>query len=175
MEPKGVKKAHFGPVLEVRQDGRWNTPKDQEWVCLELTIDSGACDHVMGTAPLPGLPMKQTPQVGIPYVVANGEDIPNLGEKMIHGYTAEGHGLDIVLQIAAVHKALASVRKMCQAGNQVVFDAEGGYVLHKGSGLRTKIHKRNGTYVMDLWVLQPMAKAGAMDAMGGELKGQPFR
>jgi len=83
--------------------------------------------------------------------------------------------LDIVLQIAAVHKALASVRKMCQAGNQVVFDAEGGYVLHKGSGLRTKIHKRNGTYVMDLWVLQPMAKAGAMDAMGGELKGQPFR
>ena len=59
------------------------------------------------------------------------------------------------MQVAKVQTALGSVMRLCEAGNRVVFDDEGDYILHKASGLSTRIHKKNGTYVLYVWVLKP--------------------
>ena len=56
------------------------------------------------------------------------------------------------MQIAEVKKTLGSVRRICEAGNRVVFDEDGSYVENKSSGERTALTKEKGSYVLTLWV-----------------------
>jgi hypothetical protein len=56
------------------------------------------------------------------------------------------------MQVAGVKKPLASVRKMCKAGNRVVFDDEGDYVQNKASGTKIPITQEDGTYQVSMWV-----------------------
>ena len=54
--------------------------------------------------------------------------------------------------VVDVTKVLASVRRMCECGNKVVFDNEGSYVLNKQTRSNTPIELRKGAYVIDMWV-----------------------
>jgi hypothetical protein len=56
------------------------------------------------------------------------------------------------MQVAGVKKPLASVRKMCSAGNRVVFDDEGDYVQNKTTGTKIPITQEEGTYQVTMWV-----------------------
>ena len=56
------------------------------------------------------------------------------------------------MQIADVKQALGSVRRMCEAGNRVAFDEEGGYIENNGTGERATLVKGRGSYVLSLWV-----------------------
>ena len=47
---------------------------------------------------------------------------------------------------------LMAVSDKTSRGNRVVFEPQGSYVGHVASGERTIIEKRNGIYVMNLWV-----------------------
>ena len=48
---------------------------------------------------------------------------------------------------------LASVAKICGAGNRVIFDdEEGNYIENKKTGQRTWMTKRNGVYFYEMWV-----------------------
>ena len=62
----------------------------------------------------------------------------------------------IVFQVVPkVRDNLAAVRKICKAGNRVVFDdedPEGSYILNKASGKRTQLRLEKGNYVFDLYV-----------------------
>ena len=71
------------------------------------------------------------------------------------------------MQVAQVNKVLASVGKMCGAGNRVVFDdEEGSYIEDKQSGEITPLHKRNGVYVMDMRIRK--GREGAVEAIAQE-------
>ena len=67
----------------------------------------------------------------------------------------------MTMQVAEVQKPLCSVRKMCTAGNRVVFEENanhpelGGYVENIGTGTRIPIRKLGGTYQVELWT-QPV-------------------
>ena len=63
----------------------------------------------------------------------------------------------MAVQLAEVNKNLAAVRKICSAGNRVVFDDDfgGGYVENKTTGIRIPIEKDQGTYAVTLKVLVP--------------------
>ena len=54
-----------------------------EWIEVELTADTGACDAVIHKMMCPGIPIvaSQQPILGLAYEVANGASIPNLGEQ----------------------------------------------------------------------------------------------
>ena len=71
------------------------------------------------------------------------------------GKTNEGRELNLNVQVAPVKKSLASVRKMCGAGNRVVFEDlgedVGGYVQSLSTGDKTPIMKVGGTYSVSLW------------------------
>ena len=54
--------------------------------------------------------------------------------------------------VTDVTQVLASVARMCESGNRVVFDEEGSYIECKATKERTPIQKRNGVYVVDMWV-----------------------
>ena len=141
--------------------------KGMKWVSVEATVDSGACDHVTGEETLPHVEIKRGRQFGACYAVANSEEVTNVGEQHVQGKSEEGHDLELVFQISQVHKTLLAVRKITSAGNRVVFDEEeGDYIQNKSTGLKTKIHKKNGTYVVFVWVLEPIVHTGMFQALG---------
>ena len=71
----------------------------------------------------------------------------------------------MTLQVVDVKKALGSVRRMCEAGNKVVFDDEGSYIENKRTGERAILIKERGSYILSLWVPrkpqeQPFSRQG---------------
>ena len=56
------------------------------------------------------------------------------------------------MQVTDVKQVLASVGRMCDGGNRVVFDDwSGSYIENKRTGERTPLVKKNGIYTFDLW------------------------
>ncbi len=41
---------------------------------------------------------------------------------------------------------------MCEAGNRVVYDEDGSFIQNKKTGKVTKMNKKKGVYVFNLWV-----------------------
>ena len=68
------------------------------------------------------------------YEVANGDELPNSGEKFMAVLTSEGTVRGHNSQVADVSKALQSVRALMQSNHAVVFDSEGCVVINKESG-----------------------------------------
>jgi len=139
-------------------------PQGQGWEEIKVTVDSGACDHVIPKQTVRPEDIKITDAVrkGVTYFTANGQPLPNEGEVNVSGRTREGHALGLTMQVAGVKKPLASVRKMCQAGNRVVFEEAGGevggYVENKATGARIPINKSDGTYSVS--VFRPVDRWG---------------
>ena len=98
--------------------------KPGEWQEIEMAVDSGATETVMGEEMLaeieikPGVASKR----GVNFEVANGTRIPNLGERKFVAHSEEGAARNITAQVCDVNKALLSVRKVVEAGN--VFSRE---------------------------------------------------
>ena len=70
-------------LLEVKRRGISAVNKPDEWISLDVTVDSGACVTVMPAGLCPGIQIIENDlsRNGIEYEFANGESIPNLGEK----------------------------------------------------------------------------------------------
>jgi len=138
-------------------------PPGFEWQFLSVTVDSGACDHVVPARAIDPAEVKITEAVrqGVTYTTASGTKLPNLGEVRVEGVTNDNDNLSLTFQVAGVKKPLGSVRKMCEAGNRVVFEdiseTQGGYVENKATGTRIPINKEGGTYGVPIWRLR---KAG---------------
>ena len=66
------------------------------------------------------------------------------------------------MTVADVNKVLASVANICECGNRVVFDEEGSYIEHKSSGKRTKLHKQNGVYVLQIRIKKEKQEVNAV-------------
>ena len=89
------------------------------WIEVELCADTGACDTVMlrkmcqGIAIQPSLQSMQC----MGYEVANGNTIPNLGERRCILWTdGAAEARQINLQVADVHKALLSLSRCAGMG-----------------------------------------------------------
>ena len=147
-------------------------------------MDSGACDHVIPPAKMFVGEIRENEAVktGLTYHTASGAPLPNKGEVDLEGFTTEGAVIDLTTQVADVTKPLASVRKMCNAGNRVVFEENGdndkcgGYVENIATGRRIPIAKNGGTYSVSLGrdtakVNGQLCSVGALAAMGDEGEG----
>jgi hypothetical protein len=58
----------------------------------------------------------------------------------------------MTFQVCDVKGPLGSVRRICEAGNRVVFDDYESFVENKTTGTRTPIEKVGGVYYLNLWV-----------------------
>ena len=134
-----------------------NSLEDQEWEELEMAVDSGATDTVLGEEMLKSVETTEGKAFkrGVQYEVANGDLVPNLGEKKFTCVGEDGKHRGITAQVCDVNKALLSVRKMVQAGNRVVFDGDGGYIENTMTGDRVHMKEHGGMYVLKLWVQRP--------------------
>ena len=125
------------------------------WEALELAVDSGASETVVPPHVLQHVHITpgDAQQKGVMYEVANGQRIPNLGEKLFTGAThTEGHVRTICAQVCDVSKPLMSVSKLVQAGNTVVFSQHEAYIQDDSTGERMELNHVNGMYTLRVWV-----------------------
>jgi hypothetical protein len=121
-----------------------------EWEEINITVDSGAVDHVAGKDVGSQFQMKDTEmsKKGGYYMAANDTRIYNEGERRVTGYTKEGKKAGMVFQVCNVNGPLGSVRRICQEGSRVVFDEEGSYIEDKATKERTRIEDVGSSYVL---------------------------
>ena len=135
---------------------------DEEWEWINVTVDSGAVDHVVDEECAKQFGRRETEmsrRKGY-YTAANDTKIYNEGEREIRGFTAEGKKAGMTFQVCAVNGPLGAVRKMCREGNRVIFDEDGSYIEHKESGTRTKINDVGESYVLRLRVPKKVEEKG---------------
>ena len=89
---------------------------------------------------------------GVMYEVANGVEIPNLGERKFLGFTEDGGAKGMTAQVCAVNKTLMSVSKITSKGNKVIFDDDGSFIEDKATGERTWLTQSGGMYYLKMWV-----------------------
>ena len=125
-----------------------------EWEEIEMTVDSGATETVIGEEMLKTVETKEGAACrrGVEYEVANGIRIPNLGEKKFVGISETGQKRMITAQVCEVNKALLSVKKVMKAGNKVVFDEVGSYIEDKATGEIMHLKEENGMFLLKMWV-----------------------
>ena len=122
---------------------------------IEVTADSRACATVMpaticrNIAIVPG----QSANEGVEYEVANGETIPNLGERrcllMTLGSTVPKK---IVFQVADVHKPLLSITCCADMGFDCYLGKFAGHLEDTTTGERIPLQRKDNLYTMRAWV-----------------------
>ena len=136
---------------------------------ITVMADSGAADHVAPKSVAIHLRVQETTasRQGMKYVAANGQKIANEGQKTIRGLTDEGMPLGMTWQVAEVKRPLASIGRMCDAGNVAVFTKSGGYVvpqevlsktlaaLDKTENKSLRMEREGGVYNFKLWIPRP--------------------
>ena len=145
-----------------KQSGALSVVKEEEkgtWKKISVAVDSGACDNVIGPAELPAYAdrIKETEASinGYDFLSATGDPIENYGELKVPMLTKEGHGRAMVFQAAGVAKPLASVQKMNEAGNVVVFNGPESFVYNVKSGEINMLRLDDGNFMLDVWVPPP--------------------
>ena len=88
---------------------------------------------------------------GVEYEIANGELIPNLGEKRFIAVSTEGISRRLTAQVCEVNKGLLSVSKVVKAGSRVVFDRDGSYIEDKETGEKMALQESGGMYMLKMW------------------------
>ena len=134
-------------ALEILEVGEGN------WERIEITLDSGAAETVGPKGAVGNVRIRRdNGREGIMYRAANGNTMPNYGEQRLAWESEEDSKGGINIQVTDVTKVLASVGKICEAGNRVVFEPEGGYIERISDGNRTKFKKKGAVYVLETWV-----------------------
>ena len=150
------------PLTEIRPQAlRPAGMKTGEWEYVEAIVDSGATVTVFppkvgsGYAIMEG----EAARAGVVYEVANGQEIPNLGEKQLPIMTIEGSVRGLKTQIADVSKPLQAVRSLIKSGHLVVFgdgdDGTESYVVNKFTGEVNMLIDDGVNYLMGMYVVPP--------------------
>ena len=128
----------------------------------KITIDSGAAESVMPKDMLPNEPAIEgkAKRNGVRYVAANGAKMENMGEKRTRFRTDGTQAINgITFQVTDVSKPLASVSRILDKGNRVVFSRgpEGSYIENTGTGEWFQLKEERGTFVLEVDWLEPEA------------------
>ena len=128
---------------------------DDGWIEVELTADTGACDTVMPRAMAQCIPIQPSLQSlsSMMYEVADGNEIPNLGERRCVMWTEGASvGRKINLQVADVHKALLSLSRCADMGFESRFGRRAGVLIDEESGDIIPLQRKGNLYVLKCWL-----------------------
>ena len=137
----------------------------------KVTIDSGAAESVMPKGMLDREPLMEgeAKRMGVKYVAANGAKMENYGEKKIRFRKECLGGInDMLFQVTDVGKPLASVSRILDKGNTVVFSRKqgGSYIVNNCTGQKIPLTEEKGTFVMDVEYLEPDESAEGFTRQG---------
>ena len=115
----------------------------------KVTVDSGAEASVWPVSSVAWSNVFETEdsRKGIGFVAANGTRMENYGGTQVK-FEKDGERKAMNFQVTDCKKPLASVAKIIEKGNRVVFDEEGSFILNKATGKKIKLERERGTFVM---------------------------
>ena len=119
---KQLKKCNVDSLMPLAtiEPGGLNLIGGNEWEEIEVAVDSGATENVMSPDALASVPITSGPAFvsGVKYEIANGVQIPNLGERKFVGHMENGSMRSLTAQVCAVNKPLMSVNKIRESWPQ---------------------------------------------------------
>ena len=129
--------------------------KDRNWVKVDSVVDSGASTPVAPPTMVPNVPIRSSEgqRRGQKFTSASKHKLPNLGQQKIYACTEDGEETSVLFQIADASKLLASVSAICERGNRVTFGRSGGVVKNLKTGKEIPLYKKNGIYILSLWLM----------------------
>ena len=129
-------------------------PSADDWIEIEVTVDSGACETVMPASMAQGIQIVQSVlSHGAEYEVANGQTIPNLGERRCLLMTlGSATAKKIVFQVADVHKPLLSISRCADMGFYTFLGKDGGYMEDMVTGEQIPLQRQDNLYTMRAWI-----------------------
>jgi hypothetical protein len=128
---------------------------EEEWIEVELTADTGSCDTVVPRSLCPGIPIQPSLQSvrGMAYEVADGGELPNLGEKRCVMWTENAsEARHINMQVADVHKALLSLSRCADMGFESRFGRVAGALIDEETGEVVPLQRNGHFYVLKCWL-----------------------
>ena len=156
----------------------------QRWEVIRSIMDSGATIPVLKPTAGKGYPIEESAasKAGVEYEIANGDTLPNLGEKKMAVITKEGTLRGYGSQVADVSKNLQSVRALLQSGHAVCFGlgptGEDHVVVNRNSGEINWLEDDGVNYIQELLVAPPdqvESVANQLAYMSPEDFGRPGR
>ena len=117
-------------------------------------MDSGASAPVAPPTMMPNVKVvpSEGSRRGQRWSSASKHEIKNLGEQHLKACTEDGDETAVLFQIADVSKPLVSVSAICERGNRVIFGRNGGVVQNLQNGKLIPFQRRNGIYILSLWL-----------------------
>ena len=114
-----------------------------------MTVDSGAEDSVWPASHVCWEEVEETEESinGVGFVAANGTRMENYG-KTKKKFKKDGKEKAMNFAVTDCKKPLASVSKIVDKGNRVVFDEEESFIENKKTGEKIMLERERGTYVM---------------------------
>ena len=140
------------PVLNV---------KDWQDVDLVVTLDSGACKHVMPADSAPGYPIMDSPgsRRGQNFIVGNGQRVPNEGQMCLNLEAHTGDNTDQMLhstfQVADLTRPLMSVSQVCASGHKCLFEKDHALIMNAQGETLVKFEMQGGLYVATMRLKAP--------------------
>ena len=132
------------------------SPSNTEWIEIEMTADTGACDTVMPkTGPFEGIKIypSQQSERGMLYEVANKQTIPCLGERRLEIWTEGAQSArKMAIQVADVHKPLLSLSRCADSGFQSMFGQSAGALVDVDTYDVIPLKRRGNLYCMRAWI-----------------------
>ena len=125
------------------------------WEMIEMTADTGACDTVIPKKMCEHIPIVPSLQSmrEMEYEVANGQSIPNLGERRCFMWTESAtEAKAISMQVADVHKALLSLSRCADMGYESRFGRKAGCLICEKTGEVIPLIRRGNLYILRAWV-----------------------
>ena len=153
----------LGAFLEKRTQSL--RPLAAGWEKLQAILDSGASVTVV--PPHVGRDYEvirgEAAMAGVRYEIADGNEIPNLGEKLMPVVTREGTWRGLKAEVADIARALQSVRSLVKTGHKVVFgDGEHGtehYIQNVMTGEVNAVEDDGQNYLMTYFIAPKGAPA----------------
>lgn len=154
---------HAALVMPVTVDESQAALPVGEWkpVEIQVTLDSGACDHILDAEDAPGYEVQPSmgSRRGRNFVFGNGETVPNEGEVLINMESPDGAGgrvpVRTTFQVAEINRPLMSVARICDQGLTCVFDKDGARVMDSSRNVVSHFQRQNNLYVATMQIGPP--------------------
>ena len=106
----------------------WEEYNGGKWENIKVAADSGACRTVASKEVAKEYELTETaePNSGKTFTAVNGNSIGYYGMRRVDGVSQEGVPVRMDWAVAGVQRTLAAVGNMCDAGNRVTIEKEGG-------------------------------------------------
>ena len=133
---------------------------------IEITLDSGCCEHVMDLGDAPGYGAFLTQSDGSRrkqnFIVGNGQKVPNEGQLVLNLESDGGENRKIksTFQVAEVTRPLMSVSRVCDQGLTCNFTDTHALVLDKAGKIVVKFERRGGLYIARMKLKPPEGFVG---------------